>query len=275
MEFEAAATTDFAWPRAMNEYAGPGPLPDRPHASKILRLTPVVPLNAETFTAADHRTLSILSYFHAEFPEATPNVNGTSLKQLTAQTWNTARPLVAQPPYEVDIAQAVDAVILMGAGAEDVPRGEVARVLNGAVLGLVVSDGGVLDVEGDGAIDGAEDVTIPYAQGASAPSPSTSHCVGLALVRGVSSVETSGVSQTTPPTLQLLSPVPPALLASTRVLVKGTLELPIWGMLDWMDEERVAGVERERVPYLQWGKGDGIGAERRRVRRNLMRKAQG
>ena len=29
-----------------------------------------------------------------------------------------------------------------------------------------------------------------------------------------------------------------------------------------------------RVPYLQWGKDDGAGAQRRLVRRNLMRKAQ-
>ncbi|KAL1707991.1 hypothetical protein EV121DRAFT_277597 [Schizophyllum commune] len=222
---------------------------------------------AETFTAADHRTLSILSYFHAEFPEDAQNAEGPSLKQLTVQTWNTARPLVAQLPYEVDVAQAVDAVVLMGAGAEDVPRGEVARVLNGAVVGLVVSEGGVLDVEGEDGSAEAPDAPIPYAQGASPPPPSTSHCVGLALVRGV--------SQTIPPILQLLTCVPPPLLGSARVLVKGSLELPIWGMLDWTDEERVAGVERERVPYLQWGKGDGIGAERRRVRRNLMRKAQG
>ncbi|KAI5826819.1 hypothetical protein K523DRAFT_248177 [Schizophyllum commune Tattone D] len=275
LEFEAAATTDFAWPHAMNEFAGSGVLPDRLHSSKTLRLTPVVPLNAETYTAADHRTLSILSYFHAEFPEVAQNADGPSLKQLTAQTWNTARPLVAQLPYEVDVAQAVDVVVLMGAGAEDVPRSEVARVLNGAVVGLVVSDGGTLDVEGEDGSAEAADAPIPYAQGASPPPPSTSHCIGLALVRGVPSIEPSGISQTTAATLQLLTPVPTSLLGSARVLVKGSLELPIWGMLDWTDEERVAGVERERVPYLQWGKGDGIGAQRRRVRRNLMRKAQG
>ncbi|KAL1759310.1 hypothetical protein FB107DRAFT_271127 [Schizophyllum commune] len=274
LEFEAA--TDFAWPRAANEYAGSGALPERLHTSKTLRLTPVVPLYAETYTAADHRTLSILSYFHAEFPEVLGGYAeeaGGSLKQLTARTWNVARPLVAQLPYEVDVAQAVDAVVLMGAGAEDVPRSEVARVLNGAVVGLVVDEGGLVDVEADDVGEG--NGAIPYAQGASPPSPSASHCIGLALVRGYSSINTSGVTQFAPPTLQLLTPVPPALLGSARVLAKGSLELPVWGMLDWTDDERVTGVEHERVPYLQWGKGDGIGAERRRVRRNLMRKAQG
>ena len=34
------------------------------------------------------------------------------------------------------------------------------------------------------------------------------------------------------------------------------------------------GAEQGKVPYLQWGKREGLGGERRRVRRNLMRKGQ-
>ena len=46
-------------------------------------------------------------------------------------------------------------------------------------------------------------------------------------------------------------------------------------MLDFREDEGgVAGVEKGQVPYLQWEKGEGLGSERRRVRRNLMRKAQ-
>ncbi|KAL1744483.1 hypothetical protein HDZ31DRAFT_38592 [Schizophyllum fasciatum] len=210
------------------------------------------------FTAADYRTISILSYFHAEFPEADGSTE-SMLKQLTAETWNTARPLVAQLPYEVDCARAIDAVALLGAGADEVVASEVPRVLNGALVGLVACEPEFLDIDVDAGAD------IPYSQGAAPPPPASSHCLGLALVRGVSAGP--------PWVLQVLTPVPPARLGAARVLVKGGMELPIWGMLDWMDEERVAGVERDKVPYLQWGKGDGIGAERRRVRRNLMRKA--
>jgi polynucleotide 5'-hydroxyl-kinase GRC3/NOL9 len=75
--------------------------------------------------------------------------------------------------------------------------------------------------------------------------------------------------------MHILTPVPPAVLTRCRIIVKGELELPIWGMLDFRDaNEGVAGVEKGWVPYLQWGKGEGLGGERRRVRRNLMRKAQ-
>jgi polynucleotide 5'-hydroxyl-kinase GRC3/NOL9 len=57
-------------------------------------------------------------------------------------------------------------------------------------------------------------------------------------------------------------------------MVKGELELPVWGMLDFKERDTIAGIEKSKVPYLQWGKGEGIGGERRRVRRNLMRKGQ-
>ncbi|KAG0702283.1 hypothetical protein DFH29DRAFT_875322 [Suillus ampliporus] len=48
--------------------------------------------------------------------------------------------------------------------------------------------------------------------------------------------------------------------------VKGRPELPIWGTLDFTDANKgVAGAEKDRVPYLQWGKGEGLGGERRRT----------
>ena len=67
------------------------------------------------------------------------------------------------------------------------------------------------------------------------------------------------------------------------MLVKGELELPIWGMLDFrtffkngQEIGDVVGVEPENVPYLQWGKGSQrvLGAEKRKIRRNLMRRGQ-
>ena len=66
----------------------------------------------------------------------------------------------------------------------------------------------------------------------------------------------------------ILTPVPPTFLKYSRVFVKGEMELPVWGMLDYAvggDEDKgktgALEVEWRRVP-------------RRRVRRNPMRKAQ-
>jgi len=59
-------------------------------------------------------------------------------------------------------------------------------------------------------------------------------------------------------------------------LVKGEIEIPIWGMLDFRAQngDSVAGVEMLKVPYLRWGKTEGLGGRKKRVRRNLMRKSQ-
>jgi polynucleotide 5'-hydroxyl-kinase GRC3/NOL9 len=210
------------------------------------------------YSPADHRIISILSYFHAVFPPS----RSSDFQQISASSWDTALPLCARPPYEVDWTQALDKVFLTGTGMEDVIPSEIARVLNGAIVGLVGCEPGAIDLDVNS--DSFRN-DIPYTQGAPAVSPFISSCRGLALVRSVSSTCTH---------MHILTPLPPHLFATCRVMVKGELELPVWGMLDFKERDTIAGIEKSKVPYLQWGKGEGIGGERRRVRRNLMRKGQ-
>lgn len=219
-------------------------------------------------SAADLRQLSILSYFHAIFPNiSTPR----NLPSAVATAWSTSLPLCAQLPYQLDTSTALDMIVLSGVGSEDVVPSEVYHVLNGAIVALVSCEPDTLDF--DDTQKEAEDTIarLPYSQGAAPPSPSTSTCLGLALVRSVSTL-----SSLEPAQLQIVTSVPPSLLASIppRVIVKGEMELPIWGFLDFRNEGRVAGVPKTQVPYLRWGKGEGLGGEKRRTRRNLMRKGQ-
>ncbi|KAJ7180694.1 hypothetical protein C8R46DRAFT_590796 [Mycena filopes] len=242
---------------------------DVSQGAKLHLLQPVVPsVLATNYSAADHRSIAILSYFHANFPR----VVAKGLEQLTAASWNTTLPLCAHRPYEVDWSLALDKVTLSGAGAEDVVPSEVNRALNGALVGLVACEPGSLEIDIDmiGSSSNPDETTIPsipYTQGSSAPSPSTSTCHGIALVRAMSPSSSH---------LHLVTPLPPHLLSKCRVLVKGEMELPIWGMLDFRSdlEGDVAGTEKAKVPFLQWGKVEGLGGEKRRVRRNLMRKGQ-
>ena len=219
------------------------------------------------YTAADQRTLSMLSYFHAIFLSRCPT---SPLTSPIAATWNSTLPLCAQHPYEVEARTAFDRFFLAGAGTEDVVAAEVPRALTCSVVGLVSCQPETLDnnpyLEADA--DGEADLPF-YEQGAPPPSPYTSKCLGLAIVRAISSGPSSRI--------QLLTPVPPNLLGSARVLVMGELRLPIWGMVDFRtldDGGEIAGHERSKVPYLRWGKGEGAGGERRRIRRNLMRRGQ-
>lgn len=228
-------------------------------STKKHTIEPIAPsILANNYAPADHRILSMMSYFHAIFPAP----SSADLEQLTATSWHTALPLCAQHPYQLDWSQAIDKFYLTGAGTEDVVPSELERVLNGAIVGLVSCESGAIDTEID-----AKPNTIPYSQGATAVSPSMSTCHGIALIRGVSPSSHH---------MHVLSPLPTGMLAKCRVMIKGEQELPVWGMLDFRSEggESVAGMGRRKVPYLQWGKGEGIGGERRRVRRNLMRKGQ-
>ncbi|KAH7873862.1 uncharacterized protein C8R40DRAFT_1172204 [Lentinula edodes] len=281
-----------------------------PPGIQIHNLEPV-PVSASNtlsllFSAADQRTMNIMSYFHAVFPSS----SSSSSSYTAAPHWDASLPLLARPPYQVDVGRALDRVFLLGGGGE-VIKAEIENVLGGAVVALVRCEPGTLDAIDDNDDDstqgqnqlGEVGTKIPYfptsTSASSYPSPSTSSAVGLALVRSVA----PGGSH-----LHVLTPLPlSAILSSSsissglnlsksldmgmgmgmgtgaagaRVLVKGEMEIPIWGMVDFrrLGGRGVNGGEGEEqrdIPFLQWEKGVGVGAERRRVRRNLMRKGQG
>ena len=204
---------------------------------------------------ADRRSLMTMSYFHHHKEVGEPT------------RWNTDLPLCAQPPWEVAWTDAIDGIILLGNGSEDVAASEVLRVLNGGIVALVEMEPSV-----PGILQENESTSIvPYTQGSSPPPPNRSNCVGMALVRGV---------RASMGTLHVLTPVRPEILAQARVLVMGEVKLPIWGMLDFRagarSSDQIAGVKLASVPFLHWTGGpDGAaGAKKLRVRRNLMRKNQ-
>ncbi len=198
-------------------------------------------------------------------------------------TWSTDLPLLAQAPYAVDVRPAFDRVALIGPGFEDVVPSELGRVMNTAVVALVhdtSSSARRQQSERNATPIGPELLTRLYTQGGPVPDPRQSCCIGLALVRAVSPALFPEVPQSTPqvhvehpPVLHILTPIPPSLLGLGRCIVKGQLEIPIWGMLDHResDKGRKTAIENE-APYLTWEPLRGLGADRRRVRRNLLRK---
>jgi polynucleotide 5'-hydroxyl-kinase GRC3/NOL9 len=247
-------------------------------------LEPVSTALSAHHTPVDHRALSILSYFHAVFPGPSTSEDA---RNLCATHW-TPVSLIARAPYDVDWAAAFPGGLAIAApGGEDVIPSEVARVLPGAVVALVAA---TFDTPSGPAAGTTE---WGYVQGAQPSPPSSSHCVGLALVRGVCPRAPPAAVEPGAPGLpvegaraQLLTPLPPTLLGAANCAVKGALELPLWGWLGTPQAagggDSVAGWPRVRVPFLRWPpdarRTDGVpspaGAERRRVRRNLMRRGQ-
>ena len=242
----------------LNQNSNPRSFPPTPIPGRRRRhLPPTEAFTGSSRTPAELRALSLMSYFHTvRLPAQSDRVVG--------RLWETETPLCAKVPYNVCTSVAFDKVILATTGMEDVVVSEIQNVLNGAVVALVESHEETVDSL-DHPPEAGEGIGSLYRQGTPRPSPFSSNCLGLALVRSLSATR-----------MQLLTPVPPELLGRCRVLVKGEIEIPIWGMLDFRaeKEENVAGVETSKVPYLRWGKTEGVGGGKKRVRRNLMRKSQ-
>lgn len=230
-----------------------------------------IPFDAESssrYTAADWRALSLMAYFHSSHPSSPSFTDVESLLQ-----WNASSPLLSVKPYAVSPRLALDSVFLTGPGSDDVVPSEIGRVLNGAIVAFVSCEPGSIDLSPNT----SRSECIPYKQGAPLPDPRTSNCVGLGLIRGVStdllSPETRYDGEKAQEVLHIITPVPLSVLRdeSCRCIVKGDIELPVWGMTDSRDGQM--GLVDD-VPYLQSRRSTAAGSDRRRVRRNIMRKSQ-
>jgi polynucleotide 5'-hydroxyl-kinase GRC3/NOL9 len=152
---------------------------------------------------------------------------------------------------------------MSGEGGEAILPSDLGLALNGNIVALVQ----VGDLDPHGSV---------YDPDLSTPALEEMSYLGLALVRGL---------RRTPPnsegeqgyTLHLLTPLPEEVLARANCIIRnGAVELPLCGMLDWRapNAPDLAGVKWEDVPYLDVSGVVGVGGERRRFRRNLMRKGQ-
>lgn len=234
-----------------------------------LEQAPVTPLQ-QRYTAADHRNLSTLAYLQATFSTsdtATP-------ENIT--TWDFTSPLIATPPLEVHVSPdgPIRSVYMQGEGAEGISARDLGLALNGAVVALI-------DDQSD-----ASTLAAPhtYVQGRSVPSLETVNFLGLAVVRAamplnaVDEAHGHEHEQATSYKLHLISPLPAETLCKANAIIRnGAMELPTPAMLDWrstsggMGDEGLVGVPWADVPFFGAETG-GVGIEKRRVRRNLMRK---
>lgn len=197
------------------------------------------------FSPADNRTLSTIAYLHARFSAEDDVV------------WDFSEALVGMPPWEVEFDQIIKEVYLSGEGSDGVVPEDLGLSLNGSLVALLERTSDPMDT------------LERYVGGRALPSPADTYCVGLGLIRAVSLDNTA---------VQLLTPVPAAMFGRISVIVKGDLELPLCGSLDWktggMTEEGLLGVPWDEVPFLSAKPERGVGMGKRKFRRNIMRKNQ-
>ncbi|WVR06480.1 hypothetical protein IAU60_003511 [Kwoniella sp. DSM 27419] len=224
---------------------------DEPTAVQRFKLepAPVSPLQAR-FTPADLRVLSTLSYLHS------------ALTPTGRVKWDFSAPLLAHQPWEVSFGSGgtIDRVYLIGEGNEGVVQDDLAIALNGSLVALVEVD------------TSSEESDLVYVQGRPSPQGEAINFLGLALVRAVLSSPAGTEGK-----LHILTPLAPAQLSRCRGIVKnGAVELPTPGMMDWTRgqniEDGLAGRRWEDVPFFDVSGVDVVGGERRRFRKNIMRK---
>ena len=234
--FEADQTVD--------EYTGPGwtlspvielaPLPTHGSVHRTLEPAPISPLQSR-FTPSDLRILSMMSHLHGTL-------------YLSAPTWDFDTPLMEQPPWEVSLGPdgAIKNVYLIGEGSEGVLSDDLALALNGSIVGLL----------------NAEPRSTLYDSGRR-PDLETASYLGMGVIRGIEPAP-NGFK------VLLLTPLPPEALGQANAIVKnGAMELPLCALLEGQDATAVRG---DQIPYVDFSGVEGVGLEKRRFRRNIMRK---
>ncbi|ORY54149.1 hypothetical protein BCR35DRAFT_296765 [Leucosporidium creatinivorum] len=267
VSFEPAEeSTEGGW--SGQEQMAPPPPEYQDPSCQVIRLVgaPSSPLDSK-WSAADLRTLSLISYFHAVFPRD-PTPSDVPRTNTFPTAWDFSTPLVSQTPFTVDWTASRKQIKGVHLLDSDVPYEQVLYALNGSVVALLE------EIESINQLEEAMPPSAPSAQAHAfpllylPPPPTSTRSLGLALIRSI---------DPTTQTLHLLTPVHSShLAASPLTLVKGAIDLPLPLLLDFKAGEMelnkgVCGTEWKDVPYLTVEEGE---QGRKKVRRNLMRRGQ-
>ncbi|CAG8484046.1 9641_t:CDS:2, partial [Scutellospora calospora] len=206
------------------------------------------------YTAVDYRTLAMLSYFYS-----TPAI---LLKQENAKWWQFDKPLIHHSPWCLDWTKGLMKGVFVF--FNDVPWSQLLYALNGSIVGLV---GNISDIdESHEMIDetepssGLSQEKEIYIQPPRyfpcpdypPPTPSEYSFLGHAIIRSIDPATH---------TFHILTPLSYVELQKTSFIVKGSLELPIWFMMDHTNNisTGVCGVPWKRVPYMNFEVREGVG----------------
>ncbi|RIA93095.1 hypothetical protein C1645_819814 [Glomus cerebriforme] len=217
------------------------------------------------YSASDRRLLTLFSYFYS--------TSATAVKQENVKWWAFDQPLIRQVPWCLDWRKGLTKGIFMLSG--EVPLSQLLYALNGSIVGLIGDidnsyTSEQVDKEMKESREQGSQIQIPNyfpCPDFSPPSPTEYTCLGLAIIRSI---------DPTSHTFHILTPLPSSALFKTNAIVKGTLELPVWLMLDHTKNSSlgVCGVQWKRAPYMSIEAGEGVGNAAQKIRRNIKRRGQ-
>lgn len=190
---------------------------------------------ASRYSPADMRLLSILSAF-----------------QTTGEAaWNFDHSLAGCVPLEMQTS-IIKEIYLTGDGSEHVSEEDAWLSLPGSIVGLISRSE-------------ADDAELAvYQPGRLLPSPTATELIALAFVRAVAPDNSA---------IQLVTSARPDSLARVTGLIRGELEMPLAGVVDWQQSIDEAGADE--VPFVSSREDRGVGMGKKRWRRNIQRRGHG
>ncbi|KAH8549105.1 hypothetical protein BGW37DRAFT_503583 [Umbelopsis sp. PMI_123] len=229
---------------------------------KVLYLTSLMDDVEADFTAqryhpSDHRMLNLISYMQ---------MNHIGKRVEGSTWWDFKTRLVEKIPWCLDWTIGLQGIWIF---FEEVKYSQILFALNGSVVGLIGKLSNDITNSDKPISRPSGFVPPPFRVPSSYPNPSpkVTNCYGLGLIRAVD------ISKCR---FMILTPLPFDTLTKVNGIVKGDLELPIWGMLDNRNGAGagISGMPWRKVPYVSFDANEGIGSSALRVRRNVMRRSQ-
>ncbi|WWC88547.1 uncharacterized protein L201_003458 [Kwoniella dendrophila CBS 6074] len=235
----------------------------------ILDSIPITPLQAK-FTATDFRVLSLISHFHC-----------TKFENEVVK-WDFTKPITHLNPWEVSYGlkqeeEGINRIYMIGEGSEGILKEDLHLALNGSIVALCEAN----SHESNFADEAGDDHEKVYEQGRSSPSLESMNFLGLALIKSISpdsdiSISTNSTQQEKEQPsgkLHLLTPLPIDQLVKANCIIKnGAIELSTPGMINWLIPPNQQLDDQDEIPFFDKSGIEVIGGERRRFRKNIMRK---
>jgi polynucleotide 5'-hydroxyl-kinase GRC3/NOL9 len=154
-------------------------------------------------TAAESRTLGIMSYFHS---------TGTD-------EWDFSTHLIGWKPWVVPFTGDDRAIWAIAIQGEELLLEDISLAINGTIMAIVL-----VAHDFEGTIEMTEMERLSVLRKGKFMDPAMTRCVGYAIVRGID-IKAG--------TLHLLTPWDPESLRGERVVLeRGRVNLPVWGMWD-------------------------------------------
>jgi polynucleotide 5'-hydroxyl-kinase GRC3/NOL9 len=245
----------------------------------IMRLeaAPVGLTRDRGLNAVEARTLNLVSYFYSVRLPGPGNVGDPQ--------WDFSLPLVQQRPYVIDVHQGLQGGLFVPSKGASVDKKLHLMALNGSIVGIVSTS------QHFEKLSSGDSKSSIWRQALSRDMPSlqSSNLLSLAIVRSID-IDKGEIYLITPLSLQHLqsSHSPNKHL----YLIKGAIEVPIWLSLNFSlieasqssqpsaSSQLFEGVPLSDVPFLTFAqqsslsKDQIIGQEKRKVRRNILRRSQ-